>query len=353
MSPLSAVPFRQATLRRSPRSTKILQLYPYFLTIILILYFVLSTPALLLLGWNYIGGGSEIEKIHPATYLLFFGLCASLVIDKQFQLRMVARVAGDPSLVSFAAAVVLTTTYSIFFQGASAAPFIDTFFGAIMATLVITAIPIRPLTFLRKLIDTFFVVNILAIFLEVILQRNLFFEHLAGISSSQDFTLNSGSQEVIFERPSAFFGHSLDAALLFGVYSIANLVSTSVNFSKNTIARISLSLLSYTAIFPTGGRSSMVATTIVLLSYLIYSPIGPITRGYINKAGLTYIFLIGFLLVPIFVTLWGIGFFDPMIERFEYDYGSTLSRDYALQLLEQSSAWDLWFGRSLVELSAI
>ena len=42
-----------------------------------------------------------------------------------------------------------------------------------------------------------------------------------------------------------------------------------------------------------------------------------------------------------------------MIERFEYDYGSTLSRDYALQLLEQSSAWDLWFGRSLVELSAI
>ena len=86
MSPLSAVPFKPATLRRSPRTTTILQLYPYLLTIILILYFVLSTPALLLLGWNYIGGGSEIEKIHPATYLLFAGLCASLVIDKQISI---------------------------------------------------------------------------------------------------------------------------------------------------------------------------------------------------------------------------------------------------------------------------
>ena len=353
MSPLGTATFRQTALRRSPRSTAILQLYPYLLAAIPFLYFVLSTPALLLLGWNYLGGGSEIEKIHPATYLLFAGLCASLVIDKQFRSRIVTRIACDPSLVSFTVAVVLTTAYSIFIQGASAAPFVDTFFGAIMATIVLTSISIRPLTLLRTLIDTFFAVNILAIFLEVILQRNLFFEHLAGVSSYQDFTLNSGAQDGTFGRPSAFFGHSLDAALLFGVYSIANLASTPVTFSTTTIVRISLSLLSYMAIFPTGGRSSMVATTIVLLLYVICSSISPIARGYVNKAGLTFIFLIGILLVPIVITLFGVGFFEPMMERFEYDYGSALSRDYALQLLQQSSAWDLWFGRSVAELNEI
>ena len=97
----------------------------------------------------------------------------------------------------------------------------------------------------------------------------------------------------------------------------------------------------------------MVATTIVLLLYVICSSIGPIARGYVNKAGLTFIFLIGILLVPIVITLLGVGFFEPMMERFEYDYGSALSRDYALQLLQQSSAWDLWFGRSVAEINEI
>ena len=42
-----------------------------------------------------------------------------------------------------------------------------------------------------------------------------------------------------------------------------------------------------------------------------------------------------------------------MLDRFQYDYGSALSRDYALQILEQSSTSDLWFGLPLAELSAI
>ena len=147
--------------------------------------------------------------------------------------------------------------------------------------------------FLRNLVDAFFIANILAIFLEVVLQQNLFFEYLAGISSSRDVIVNSGPQDATFGRPSAFFGHSLDAAFLFGVYSIANLVSTPVRFSKNATVRICLSVLSYTAIFPTGGRSSLVTTTIVLLLYLIYSTLGSVTRGYINKAGLTFASLIG------------------------------------------------------------
>ena len=85
--------------------------------------------------------GNEIEKIHPATYLLFSGLCISLAIDQKFRLQVVSRVARDLSLVSFTVAIIGTATYSIFIQGVSAAPFIDTFFAAIMATIVVTCIP--------------------------------------------------------------------------------------------------------------------------------------------------------------------------------------------------------------------
>ena len=42
-----------------------------------------------------------------------------------------------------------------------------------------------------------------------------------------------------------------------------------------------------------------------------------------------------------------------MLDRFQYDNGSALSRDYALQILEQSSASALWFGLPLAELAAI
>jgi hypothetical protein len=77
------------------------------------------------------------------------------------------------------------------------------------------------------------------------------------------------------------------------------------------------------------------------------------TKGYINKAGVIFALLMGIAIVPLSMILWNVGFFDEMLRRFQFDYGSALSRDFALKILEQSSATDLWFGLPAEELSAL
>jgi hypothetical protein len=352
MSSLSATRFLSVKSPGSPRSATILQLYPYLLATIIMLYFVLSTPVLLLLGWDYSGGGPAFENIHPATYLLVAALCASLSIDRTFRWRVVGRIASDPSLVSFVLAVVITAAYANFIQGASAAPFVDTFFAAIMATIIVTCIAEKPLTFLRGMIDIFFVVNILVIFLEFISQRSFLPTYVLGAGGAQGMINVLGAQETAasFSRASAFFGHPLNAGTLLGVYCITNLVSMPVRLSVAGIGRLLLSLMSYVAIFPTGSRSSLVITTIVALLYLIYRALASGLRGRVNRVGLAFGLATAVIVVPLCVVLWSTGVFDPTLDRFQNDYGSALSRSYALEILGHASASDLWFGRPLQDV---
>jgi hypothetical protein len=317
------------------------------------MYFVLSLPALLGLGWQYLGGGSEFEKVHPATYLLIAAFVMSVTIDKGFRFRVTSRITSDASLVLFCVAVIIAATYASVIQGASAAPFVDTFFAAILATIIVTCMTVKSLTFLRRLIDICFVVNASVIIFEVLFHKDIFATLLLGVARTPEVMSILGPREVVdLARPSAFFGNALDAGALFGVYSIANLVSLSVRFSSATIVRLFLSLLSYLAIFPTGSRAALVVTTIAVVLYLIYSLAVSGFMGYVNRAGLTFAVIGLILLLPISVVLWRLGLFNSMIERFQYDNGSTLSRDYALEMLTQASASELWFGRSVPDILA-
>jgi hypothetical protein len=339
-------------LARPARPTVLLQLHPYVLIIIIMLYPVLSTPVLLLLDWHYIGGGGELEKIHPATYMLLVGICISLLIDSRFRWRILTHVASDLSLLLFLASVVITTFYCYVAKGASISPFVDTFIGAIVVSVILNGISRQPLVFLRRLVDVFFIGNALLIFWEIVAQQNILADFLISNGHIREMIDVFGPQQAAggFSRASALFNHPLDAAMLLGVYCISNLVSTPVHFSFATIKRLLLSLLSYVAIFPTGGRTSIVVTTLIVLLYMIYIAIAWFLRGSIKKAGLTFALLSVVILVPLSLGLWDIGFFDPMLGRFEVDYGSALSRDYAFELLEQVSAFDLWFGLPLQDI---
>jgi hypothetical protein len=319
------------------------------------LYFILPPPVLLALGWDYVGGGSEITKIHPATYLLFAGLTTSSIIDRGFLRRIVARLDQDPCLLSFVIAVTLTAAYCCFMQGASLAPFVDTFLAAIVVAIILSCIPFGPLSLLRRLVDLFFVINILLIFVEASLQKNLLAPYLWDVSRTPQVLhiLSQREVEDIFSRADALFGGPLTAAALLGAYSITNLVSTPMRFSRSAIWRLVISLLSYLAVFPTGGRSAMVVTTVLLAGYFVYSAFRAGLLGYVNKAGLTFSVSIALLGIPFSLVLWDLGFFDSMLDRFQYDYGSALSRDYAIQILQQASAPDLWLGRPVQEITAL
>lgn len=354
MQSVNALALPAKRSRQAVGSVLILQLNTYLLSTIIFLYIALSLPALLFLGWHYVGGGGNLEKIHPATYLLLVGLGISFSVDETFRWRFAGRMLSEPSLILFIIAVAAAAGYACTVKGASAAPFVDTFLAAIAATITVSCIPLRSLVFLRRLVDIFFILNIFVMFIEVLQQRNFFSSYLLEVSRTPEVMAVLGPQAAaaIFDRPSAFLGNPLDAGTLLGVYSIVNLVSTPVRFSKATIARLCLSLLSYLAIFPTGSRSAIVMATAALLLYLIYCALISGAMGRLNKAGLTLIGYMPFVLVPLFVGLWNSEFFATMLDRFQYDNGSALARDYAWQMLTQASAADLWFGRPVSEILA-
>jgi hypothetical protein len=341
---LTTVP-KKIELRGPVSSSSILRFHTYVLAAFIFLYFLLPSPALLTLGWQYLGGGPELEKIHPATYLLFLGFCVSLAIDRHFRGRVIACVTHDSTMVAFALAVVTAATYCYLVQNTSLAPFIETFISAIIATIVLSCVSLRTISFLRRLIEIFFLVNIAMIFWEAATNTTFFPRNLIGVGNSSDVLNNLGYEEIAtLSRPSALFSHPLEAAMLLGVYSISSLVSMPAKLSAAAVAKLIMLFLSYGSIFPTASRSSMVATTIAMVAYVLFASMASGMRGYINKINLGYVLSTVVLLMPVGLVLWDFGFFDAMLYRFQDDYGSALAREGALQILERASVFDLWFG---------
>jgi hypothetical protein len=321
-------------------------LLPYALALSTLLYLVLTIHALLLVGWHYVGGGSAIEKIHPATYLLSVGLSFTFLVDSRFRQQVIAQFSSDPSLVFFVLSVAATALYTASFAGASIAPFVDTFGGAIMSVIVLAALPKRPFNFLRLLVDLFFVANILLIFWEFVVHKDFFSQYLLTfIRTPEEYVVLGPQRDASnYGRMSALFGHPLTAALMFGVYSIATLVSNRLRFSLQSISRLGLSGLSYLAIFPTGSRASMVAASVIIVLYVVQSTMGSLIRGYINSAGLILSIFVGVAFVFLVTVLWSAGFFDQILERFQFDYGSASTRSDAIAFVQQASTYQLWFG---------
>ncbi len=333
-------------------STVLVPLLPYALVFSIVPYLLLSGQTLLLFRWHYVGGGSAIEKIHPATYLLFLALSISLILHSQFRRLFFHRISSDLPLVFFLAAVILTAAYTIILGGASVAPFVDTFLAAILTTIVLTCIPYRALLLLRRIVDLFFVLNIFMIFAEMVLHTDFIAPYVAGVIRTPEEMVVLGGQG-FYGRMPALFGHPLNAAMLFGIYSIATLASMPMRLSIDALVRLGLSILSYLAIFPTESRSSMVVTTVILAFYLACFGVGTVARGRISPIGLSFTLFLTLGVALLAILLWGAGYFDKMLLRFQYDSGSALTRDYALDILQSVSDYALWFGLSQSELNTI
>jgi hypothetical protein len=346
----------EAFSKPEPRySTILVPLLPYALVVAVMPYLFFSTQTLLVLRWHYVGGGSAVEKIHPGTYLLVLTLAASVVLYPEFRRLFVRRISTDLSIGLFFGAVIFTAAYTVSFGDASVAPFIDTFVAAILTTVVLTCIPTPPLIFLRRVVDLFFALNIVLIFAETALHTDFIAPYMAGVVRTPEemAVLGGQMQGGFFGRLSALFGHPLNAAMLFGIYSIASLVSIPMRFSTAALFRLALSILSYLAIFPTESRSSMVVTTVILAFYLVCFSVGAIARGRISPFGLSFALCLTLGAVVFALILVGAGYFDKMLLRFQYDDGSALSRDYALNILQSITTSALWFGLSQSELNTL
>lgn len=311
------------------------------LALITVLFLWMPPSVFALVGWGYLGGGPEYEKIHLATYLLLATTLSLFVLDPHFRGNALYLCLTDWRLIFFALAIAATAAYAILFKQLSIAPFVDTFLATLVIVVVWICLPYDNLRQLRALLDVFFIVNIALLFLEY------------GAKTLVIGDLTPDSYEFGQFRARAFFEGQLSAATMLGVYCIANLASTPIRLTRTSVFRLSLAAASFAAIFTTGGRTALVVTALVICLYFVASFFTQLASGRFNRAALVY----GVIGLPVFaagvVALLYLGFFDTMLSRFEYDIGSASTRQVALDLITGLPASELWFGMSSADLAAL
>jgi hypothetical protein len=121
-------------------------------------------------------------------------------------------------------------------------------------------------------------------------------------------------------------------------------VSTPMRLSVGCATRLFIAAIAFIAILPTGGRSSLLVGGLIVTAFIILSVFRSLARGRFSKAGLVWfvVLIAGLALALPVVDAFDI--FDVMLARFSRDDGSTLSREYAVQLLLSTPLNDLWFG---------
>ena len=311
-------------------------LIQHMFTLATMLFFILPPSVFNLMGWHYLGGGTEFEKIHIATYLLVATFIWLWLIDPRFRGNVTHLCLTDWTLISFMLAVGATASYAVLVKHVSIAPFVDTFLAALMVTIGWICLPPKNLRFLRYLLDIYFVTNIAILLLEYGTKSVLI-----GPAFGGQF------------RAVAFFENPLSAANLLGVYCIANLVSKPIKFTRECLIRLTLAFLTLCAIFTTGGRTAMVVTILILLAYLVISAMRQIASGHVNRAAVVYGFF-GFPVLAVCVmVLLQLGLFDTMLSRFEYDIGSASSRLVALDLASNMPTGELWGGLPQSNIAAL
>ena len=303
-------------MKRSARRGNFLNAMLSFAVVVAILLLsLLPGVTLIMLGWHYLGGASEVEKIHPATYMLFLLLPALTALDPEFRERAFRTLLRDHAFASFAFAVSATAIYAIVDKGASIAPFVDTFGSTIVVTLIMIVMRKRFLILLRNIFDLFFVINIVIIFIEYALKQNILY-------TNEAIYTNTGEFVTVF-RACGLFGHPLAAAGLLGMYAIINLVMTPMRLRAASIARLMLSLTSFMAIFATGGRAALVITGAIFVAYVTVCAIRALIIDKINPVGIMFTIMAVVGTIIVVPVMWQLGFFDLTLNRFEHDYGST------------------------------
>jgi hypothetical protein len=296
----------------------------------LILSYLLFSPTLWeLVGWRYGGGGSEIEKILPATYGIWLCFVASIVFSRSFRDTVIHTVRTDISLVAYAVSVAAITLYSVLVQKISISPFVESLVTPIAVLPVLVSLSDRSIKRLRICIEAFMVVNILLIMVEYQTRHNL-------------IPVYSGATELF--RPAGLFGHPLSAAGALSFYGLLCIFSLPPIVTLGSFVRPLLAGLSLAAATMTGGRTAVGAFLFVLALYAVFN----ISKGFAvghfrNSSIISGIFLGAGILIGVPVLL-SLGVFDVLLLRLENDSGSAIARDYALQILSAIPLDNLWFG---------
>jgi hypothetical protein len=297
------------------------------------LYLALSPVTLTLVGWHYLGGGSEVENVHPATYLLVLLFPAMVIIDARFRMSVFQQLSNVP-LQFFIVTCLAASLYATIEKGVSIAPFVDTFLSTILVAIIVIGMRRSALLHLRIIFDLGIAANVILMIIGYVTQQGSIF----GVPTGQ-FVDSFGSI-----RLAGMLGLPLSAAQILCAYPLIVLTATPSQLTKIAIARMGLAVLVIFTSLLTGGRTPAGIMAALLLIFVLYSALLQIIRGEISKPGAIFFGIGVALLLIVIPTMLQFGFFDIVLARLEFDNGSALARQFALEILDNVSTSDLMFG---------
>jgi len=301
---------------------------------------LLCVSSSMLTDWHihYVtSGGMFLEKIHPATYLVFsaFLLCllrqANPVGDlsnilSQTKLTLVLFVCWVALLLQL---VLLRRPFT---------PIIDTFL--LPPVIFVTMLQLSPSQ--KRILAWTFHAGIL---LNVALG---FYEYFSG---SRLFPLTVGNIVVLGEwRSAALLGHPLTASGLIAAYVMA-LILRPAMFPP--LIRLPIIAICFASLMVFGGRTALI-TTIAVIAILVLVESIRLLLG--KRASLATVIISLCLLsaaITIIIAAFSTGVFDKMLLRFSSDKGSAFARVATLHFLSHLDWPELLFGAAPERITSL
>jgi len=282
-------------------------------------------------GWAYGSpGGNLIEKIHPATWVLFAVLFFSACARGNPLSALVQAAHAHAAVMIYAAAVFMLIVQAIVILRQPFTMYIDTFLAPIAAFLLLYRLPEGRGRRLALLIHALFFINAVIGIAEFLFGFRLTPFVIEGVEFGAEW------------RSSALLGHPLSNALMTGCYVLA----LAVGAGREMPPFIRLSVFAVTALSMAvfGGRAATLIL-IVFLALLGLKKLLAILGGRrFDLRGIWFLLLAIPVAVIGFSLIYDGGFFDRFLSRIIDDDGSAGTRLAMLHLFQHLSWYDLFVG---------
>lgn len=313
-------------------------LFEGLLLAVVVLYLTVSPFLLDLLGWAYgTPGGNPIEKIHPATWLLFLTLFLSASTRGNPLSAIISEAHRQPAVMIYVAAVVMLILQAILITREPFTTFIDTFLAPAVMYLLLRQVSERRGHRLALAIHSLFFINALVGIAEFVFGFRVTPFEIEGVELAKEW------------RSSALLGHPLSNALMTGAYVLA--LARGAGKEMPLFVRLTVFAVTALSMAVFGGRAATLVLVVFLVLIGILKFLQVLAGRKFDLRSIWFLLLASPVIMLGFVFFYDLGFFDRFLGRIFDDEGSAGTRIAMFQLFKHLSWYDLFFGADQSHLS--
>ncbi|MCH9765242.1 MAG: VpsF family polysaccharide biosynthesis protein [Alphaproteobacteria bacterium] len=307
------------------------RLFDVGLIAVLVLFLAVSPLMLDMFGWHYgAPGGSALEKIHPATWMLFAVLFLSASARGNPLSTVIDAAHRYPGVFIYVTAVLVLIAQAILILHQPFTVYIDTFLAPAAVFLLLHRLPEHRGRRLALLIHALFFINAVIGIAEFVFGFRVTPFVIEGVEFGTEW------------RSSALFGHPLSNALMMGCYVLS--LALGAGREMPLVVRLCVFAVAALSMAVFGGRAATVVL-IVLIALLALKKLFSILAGKsFDLRSVWFVLLCLPVVLAGFAVIYDVGFFDRFLGRIFDDAGSAGTRLAMFSLFRHLSWYDLLVG---------